>query len=101
MTFHIGQPVVCIKPGGWRELIVGETGPEFNEVYRIRSMDRSAPFLTLRFEEIVNPEVRYSLGVVECSFAARWFRPVVERKTDIGFAHDILKEVTEKVRVPA
>jgi hypothetical protein len=31
----------------------------------------------------------------------RFFRPIVEKKTDISFAHDILRKVSRKDRVRA
>jgi hypothetical protein len=33
-------------------------------------------------------------------FAAARFRPVVERKTDIGFAHEILRKASKPARAP-
>lgn len=94
MTFRIGQQVVCIHRGRWHELLCGEAAPMFNEVYRIREIDSDPPGLSLRFDEIRNPSLRYDTGLVECSFNARWFRPLVARTTDIGFAHEILRKAS-------
>lgn len=94
MTFRVGQQVVCIKRDRWHELLCGETGPVFNGVYRIRGMDSSPPCLSLHFDEIRNPALRYREGPVECSFVALWFRPLVDKTTDIGFAHEILRKAS-------
>jgi len=94
MTFRIGQPVVCIKAGGWRDLVLGETGPSFHQQLTIREMDDGPPGLTLRFEEIVNPILRYRECDCECSFNAAWFRPLIKKATDIGFAHEILRKTS-------
>lgn len=91
MTFRIGQQVVCIHRGRWHELLCGEIAPVFNGNYRIRDMDSSPPGLSLQFDEIRNPALRHCEGPVECSFAAHWFRPLVDKMTDIGFAYEILR----------
>lgn len=101
MIFRIGQPVICIKPDGWRDLVCGETGPTFHQRLTIRDIERIPAGLFLRFEEIVNPCLRYREREDECLFSARWFRPVVERETDISFAHEILREASNKVEEPA
>jgi hypothetical protein len=57
-------------------------------------MDSLPPGLSLRFDEIRNPNLRYLEGPIECSFAAIWFRPLVDKTTDIGFAHEILRKAS-------
>jgi hypothetical protein len=97
MTFRVGQKVVCIKgPRRHRDL----TQPKIGEVYTIRLIYPSSftgePGFLL--EEIVNglhPNGR------EYGFYADRFRPVIERKTDISFAHEILRKASKPARAPA
>lgn len=90
MSFHVGQKVVCIK-NGWDSLTYNEVGPAFRSVYTIRTIDAEDGDAMLRFEEIVNEVHNYREGQHECQFWARWFRPVIERKTDISIFTAMLK----------
>lgn len=96
--FRIGQKVVCVNTG---KGAYGEITPVLGEVYTIREvkMHRKGP--GYRLVEIVNAPADYAQGVMECSFAHSCFRPVVERKTDISFAHEILRKTSRKQTVKA
>ncbi len=54
---------------------------------------------SIRLEEIVNPSDAVWLDdpPAEAAFRKRRFRPIVERKTDISFAHEILRKATKRV----
>lgn len=99
MTFRVGQNVVCIKAStisGWG----GKQDAEVGRVYTIRCCyidEIGTPGLLL--EEIKNP-VKWSVAL-EFGFVASRFRPVVDRKTDISFAHEILRKATKPARSPA
>jgi hypothetical protein len=82
MTFRVGQSVVCVDNSPWpahpddAPLVKGQ-------IYTI---------LALRLD---------SVRIVE-AYPHQWmnasrFRPIVEHKTDIGFAHEILRKVTKRV----
>ncbi|UQD69242.1 hypothetical protein JEY40_24820 [Bradyrhizobium japonicum] len=52
--------------------------------------------------EIVNKPIDCAYdGMVEVAINAEWLRPIVERKTDISFAHEILRKATKPARSPA
>lgn len=90
--FRVGQKVVCIdsptsdvRPP-WREF------PRKGAVYTVRG-DRPHFEPSILLEEIISD---VGWDGYEAGFAARRFRPIVERKTDIGFAHEILRKVSRK-----
>lgn len=102
MTFRVGQRVVCVnstRAGGYGD----EVYPVEGRVYTVRG------FLPLPcdhgpriwLEEIKNKKRDYFEGLYEKAFGAERFRPIVERKTDIGFAHEILRKATRKRGVNA
>lgn len=84
MAFRVGMKVVCIRtmPVGWR--IAGGSYPEERSVYTIRSILPYNDTTLLRFFEIDNSRLKASDGFVEPGFNSKYFRPVVERKTDIS-----------------
>lgn len=94
--FHVGQKVVCVDDTGDR---VGrtETFPVKGVVYTIRACGQYGVHL----EEIINQPQQYIQDYGEVFFKARRFRPLIERKTDIGFAHEILRKATRKRSVDA
>jgi hypothetical protein len=112
MTFRVGQKVVRIAVnstyngtyslGDWPSCI------KVGGVYTIRDADtRAAKFgwpVVLRFEEFVEALLDNSwagLGMWEPGFPGDCFRPIVELKTDISFAHEILRDVSRKETVRA
>jgi len=98
MAFHIGQKVVCISDK-WRNPHTHEC-PVKGRVYTIRAI--GGPDLEgqtgVIVEEIRNPPESWRL-LGEVGFRAVFFRPLVERKTDTGFA--ILEEIRRRETVPA
>jgi hypothetical protein len=68
-------------------------------IYTVRSVfrRRGQSEDVILVEELINPIWRDGM---ECGFFARRFRPVVERKTDISFAHEILRKASKPARGP-
>ena len=84
--FYVGQKVVCVKNAPpictW-----GEHVPRKGTVYTVRQAKHDG----IRLVEIVNPELQYRQGLSEMWFANHGFRPVVEKKTDIEWAHELCR----------
>lgn len=99
MTFRVGQKVVCISEGcefGYNDEIV----PQKGQIYTVREVLPAIHYpgeLVIRLVEIVNRPRQYRDSFTECSFRAVRFRSIVEKKTDISFAHEILREHTKKI----
>jgi hypothetical protein len=100
MTFRVGQKVVCIATWDHNGKGYGdEVGPVKGSIYTVRciGVGLSPKFptsLQVRVFEILNPTRQYAEGFYEGAFAAWRFRPVDDRKTDIGVFIDILR-ITE------
>ncbi len=89
--YYSGQKLVCIKRGPWSNQDLLEQFPVYGQVLTIRSIVRSPICgVAFRFVEIVNEPHHWGDGFGEAAFVSDRFRPVVERETDIGFAHKIL-----------
>lgn len=107
MTFHVGQKVVCVDDGFKPELFYSDdVMPRRGEVYTIRDLEQIKGYPLLRVCEIRNKVRSYAHGRYECAFHRARFRPIVEKKTDTGFAilEDIRKRESEGApapRVPA
>jgi hypothetical protein len=96
--FHIGQKVVCIA--GFKRHGFGlETFPVKDGVYTIRDLCRCGDTLGLRLEEIINQPMPYAEGRLEAVFGAQFFRPLIERKTDISCFTRILDKVNKRETV--
>ncbi len=103
MSFHVGQKVVCISaasnnggiPAGASEPTLGDVGTIIN-VYMPRCQQ-----LAIELAEWPQPGGIIGNRRYEPGWLAEDWRPLIERKTDIGFAHEILKKVTRKNRVSA
>jgi hypothetical protein len=96
--FRVGQKVICVDASGW---IRGLRWiyPVQGEAYTVRNIEPNAHGkICIRLEEIINPVGMARDGSMFCEalFFASRFRPLVERKTDIGFAHEILRKVSKK-----
>lgn len=98
MSFRIGQKVICIDDRGDKDGR-SEIFPVKGSVYTIRAFHPEGDSILL--EEIVNEPREYWQRFGELYFMLRRFRPLIERKTDIGFAHEILKKTTRKRSVDA
>jgi len=94
MTFHIAQQVTMIRPHSFSLMLPDEVQPVFGEVYTIRDISSHPRVIGLIFREIRNPSGRYLSPSGECSFNSEFFRPVIKNKTDIGFAHEILRKAS-------
>lgn len=93
--FSIGQRVVCIATDDWDELEADERGPICGHIYTIRGINSNAHIgpdepLGLLLFEIVNPPHSHLEGFVEADFDSSWFRPIIERKTDISILEALL-----------
>lgn len=97
MIFRVGQKVACIKAASLAPYI-GTHDTVKGRVYTVRDVYAcpAAGKPALRFDEHINP-IHPTYGV-ECGYFAERFRPLVERKTDISFAHEILRKASKRVR---
>lgn len=87
MTFRVGQKVAQFKP--WPDNDTAYPDVSFTRMgvaYTIREILMVRGVTALRFVELRNPEHRYAgfANPIEQPFPAAFFRPVVERKTDIS-----------------
>lgn len=100
MTFRVGQKVICIS-GPVRAFPDDVPQPSVGTVYTVREvfLSQKRGELALRLVEIKTRLNRIYGN--EFGYVAVRFRPIVEKKTDIGFAHEILRKVSRKIRVRA
>jgi hypothetical protein len=97
MAFYRGQKVTMKRNGVWQKgPNVTLICPEFGAVYTVREIITDDYGIWLLFYELKNPPVDGEEGMREPAFGAKHFRPLVERKTDIGFAHEILRRATKR-----
>ena len=97
MTFAIGQRVVCIESGLPARNFPNV--PRAGRIYTVRSVffDDFRKRVGIHLAELVNqPTLTRDKGMFEVGFAAKCFRPVVERKTDISIFVKMLDEVNNK-----
>jgi hypothetical protein len=96
MAWRVGMKVVCVDDTG---LLVPHAPRLVVKgcVYQIigfrSNMTRPANLLLADYPNYV--------GGADIGWLARRFRPLVERKTDIGWAHEILRTVTKPQPVDA
>ncbi len=81
MSFHVGQKVVCVNAVD--DLVK-------DKIYTINVI----------FDDFISVDESWFQHSGGCFFSWR-FRPIQGRKTDIGFAHEILKKFTRKNKVSA
>lgn len=97
MIFHVGQKVVMV---GWLQKFVskwqaaGGVYPNVGDVYTVRAVKPWEDSAVLLLAEIDNSHLGFD---PEPGFRQDFFRPAVERKTDIGFAKAILKKASRTV----
>jgi len=107
--FRVGQKVACVDDGVFNPAR-GRASDHLTKgcVYTIREIcefpyapDKIAG-LGVRLEEVVRPQDRINPDWSDYPFRMSRFRPAVERKTDISFAHEILRKATKRkpMRVP-
>jgi hypothetical protein len=93
MTFRIGQKVVCIDAQCAAGFDWYGFPPTEGAVYTVAGFGRNPVY---GHEVIKIAELGHPWG-----YKPRRFRPVVERKTDISFAHEILRKASKPARAPA
>jgi hypothetical protein len=100
MAFYRGQKVVYVGPDfSCHPLVVDYKliVPKPKAIYTIRGPAPRSDGMGYLLCEIVNREVpTIRDGFCEIAINASWLRPLVERKTDIGFAHEILRKATKR-----
>jgi hypothetical protein len=103
VTFRVGQRICCVddapKSNGHPAVFPGSyflpNWPKRRNVYTVRFSD---PELGVHLVEVVNPVRPFLQGECEGHFDPDRFVPLIERTTDISFAHEILRKVGGKVR---
>jgi hypothetical protein len=107
MTFRVGQKVIRIGSASGnvvgRRLVrdLGFSYPAMGDVVTIKTINDWPTQTVLTFHEHDNSHLIGYSGTLEPGFDAICFRPIQERKTDISFAHEILRKVIRKNRVSA
>lgn len=104
MNFRVGQKVVCVDAEAHGKYLAPGLRPKRTSdplhgltkgaIYTVRELTGYMGFPSIRLMEIRRP-VSTNFHV-EVGFANARFRPLIERKTDIGFAHEILRKHTKK-----
>jgi hypothetical protein len=98
MTFRVGQKVVCVDADF--SMYGGKAPPNLpveGGTYTLRGSVTNGLCIWWRLGEISNPTRDTELGIMEPAFAARRFRPVVERKTDISIFKKMLRPVSKEL----
>lgn len=105
-NFRVGQKVVCVTKNKMVGIIerehaisLGAVYPEENGIYTVREIyvSRSGVPAVL-LTELNNCALSLSLGAArECGFAASWFRPALQRKTDISVFKAVLNPARSAV----
>lgn len=86
MSFHVGQRVICILNEPWMPQPGLIQFPFWNGVYTVAEVRVIGNDIGLRLFEVSNPIVKITKTgeMREPAFDAQYFRPIVERKTDIS-----------------
>lgn len=103
MTFRVGQKVVAVKADLPKNanVVKGSGKLTIGTVYTVREIDDK--YIQwygepgIRVEEFIVAPVLTGAGWVEPCSLASWFRPAVERKTDISIFTRMLNPSQEKV----
>lgn len=108
MTFRVGQKVVCVDDGikpDWPAYLRNAEwrgdAPVVGQVYTIIRIIASNDGDVLHLAEIRRSDTARLEWGYDVGYGAWRFRPIVERKTDISFAHEILRKATKPARAPA
>lgn len=96
-NFFVGQKVVRV--GGNERMSVPAKWPEMGKVYTVRAINVWDYGVLIRLTEIDNSHMVPEYSRIEPGFQAQFFRPAVERKTDISIFTAMLTE--QKQPVPA
>ncbi|WP_107341840.1 hypothetical protein [Agrobacterium pusense] len=95
-NFTVGQKVVRI--GGNARPNVPAVWPEIGKVYTVRGINVWDYGVLLHLHEIDNSHMVPEYSRIEPGFQAQFFRPVIERKTDISIFTDMLIEQKQPVQ---
>jgi hypothetical protein len=100
--FRVGMKVVCVDANPRGRWVRGEELRE-NGVYTITAMhvDDDADLILHLAEVKRSATAKRQWRDARLGYGAFRFRPIQERKTDISFAHEILRKVTKKKPVSA
>jgi hypothetical protein len=90
----VGAKVTPIGPT-WSVGPGDEDIPAFGSVYTVREVDVICDEVAIRLVEIVNPQKRYTHGLMECFFPASSFAPVTSNDGEAGLS--ILKKIVADV----
>jgi hypothetical protein len=92
MMFKVGQKVVCIRADCDAGKYWGlQDAPVLGRIYTVSAAEFTSSITG-----------RQCIGIAELTpppsggYRTSRFRPLVERKTDIGFAHEILRKASKK-----
>lgn len=99
--FRRGQKIVCVNDSSWNIFFEAYViRPVKGDIYTIRDIipgDAIDPMISFHLYEITNDPFPHPVGLLEPSFLAHRFRPIITRSTDISFATKILDNINEKV----
>jgi hypothetical protein len=96
MTYRVGQKVECIRhcgPTTWRAWLTRIAHPIRGALPikgRVYEIENITPLDQLELVGLHSPACNYWAA----GFNPVFFRPIVERETDIGFAHEILRKAS-------
>jgi hypothetical protein len=90
MAFRVGQKVVFIGPNRPNNRY-HQNVPVRGQVYTIRAIAEVLGQTAFLLMEVRNDPYPWANGFVELHIEAKFFRPVVERKTDISVFTEMLK----------
>lgn len=99
MTFRVGQKVVCISTeSSPYESLLGTIEPSKGDIGTVTNVYVARlGAIVIELLEWPQPGGKLDGMIYEPGWLAEDFRPL----TDISFAHEILRKVTRKNRVPA
>lgn len=97
--FRVGQKVVCVA---WPADLITRAEANYahvGSVYTIRAINVWPDSTKLRFYELDNSHMTARMGgKIEPGFNAKFFRPVVDRPTDISIFTRMLTDADEDAR---
>lgn len=98
MAFYVGQKVIYVGPDAAHVASRFNVDvPERNVIYTIRDLNMRCNTPSLLLVEITNTERHWADGFYELALDQKYFRPVVENKTDIS----IFTKMLTDTRIPA
>lgn len=95
-NFHVGQKVECIGYPPVHPIRPGECLPQKGTVYTVRAAKIQDGWPSILLDELRNPEVMTMHGMMERWCVSQYFRPVIERTTDISIFRKLLQPTLSK-----